>query len=228
VSTSFSSHWGTIRTVNGHGRLVLASASPRRRRLLALLGVPFDVRAVDVDESVGADEDATAVAARLAATKAVAASERRADSAVLAADTVVTLEGDVLGKPMDPADALAMLGRLSGRAHDVITGVAVARNGSVVFELTARTVVHMRDYDCEDVDRYIASGRPFDKAGAYGIQDEDFHPVARIEGCYPNVVGLPLCEVARGLRAVGLRPTPPVAEVEPPCSLCEQSRGLDW
>jgi septum formation protein len=208
--------------------LVLASASPRRRRLLALLGVLFEVGAVDVDESVRADEDAAAVAARLAVAKALAASRRWEGSVVLAADTVVALEGHVLGKPTDPTDALTMLGRLRGRAHDVITGVAVARNGSVIFESTTRTVVHMRDYGREDVEQYLASGRPFDKAGAYGIQDEDLQPVARIEGCYPNVVGLPLCEVARGLRTAGFRPAAPTVRVEPPCSLCEQSRDLDW
>jgi MAF protein len=208
--------------------LVLASASPRRRRLLALLGVLFEVGAVDVDESVRADEDAAAVAARLAVAKALAASRRWEGSVVLAADTVVALEGHVLGKPTDPTDALTMLGRLRGRAHDVITGVAVARNGSVIFESTTRTVVHMRDYGREDVEQYLASGRPFDKAGAYGIQDEDLQPVARIEGCYPNVVGLPLCEVARVLRTAGFRPAAPTVRVEPPCSLCEQSRDLDW
>src|SRR5687768_1048742 len=138
-----------FRIMNDLAHLVLASASPRRRRLLALLGVPFEVGAVDVDESVRADEDAAAVAARLAVAKALAASRRWEVSVVLAADTVVALEGHVLGKPRDPTDALTMLGGLRGRAHDVITDVAVARNGSVIFESTTRTVVHMRDYGRE-------------------------------------------------------------------------------
>lgn len=181
--------------------LVLASASPRRRQLLGLLGVPFAVSAVDLDETPRPGEAPDALAARLARAKAHQAARAHPDRAVLAADTVVALGTELLGKPADAAEARAMLRLLRGRPHRVLTGLAVVRDRRLVWEGLTETAVWMRAYADEEVERYIASGRPFDKAGGYGIQDVDFRPVARITGCYPNVVGLPLCETARALEA---------------------------
>lgn len=123
-------------------------------------------------------------------------------SVVLAADTVVVLDGTILGKPVDDVEATAMLAALRGRAHRVLTGVALAVAGEIAWSSVVETRVWMRAYDADDVERYVRSGSPLDKAGAYGIQDRDFRPVERIEGCYANVVGLPLCEVRRALATI--------------------------
>jgi len=199
--------------------IVLASASPRRRELLGLLGISFRVIVADVDEQPEPGERAEALAARLAASKAqhVAAqlgsertgqndswavgggTEASGPSLVLAADTIVVLDGAILNKPRDELEARAMLGRLRGRAHRVLTGVALATQAGPVWSSLIETMVWMRPYGSDEVERYVASGRPLDKAGAYGIQDADFRPVERIDGCYTNVVGLPLCEVQRAL-----------------------------
>ena len=200
-------------------RLVLASASPRRREILALLGVPFETLAVDVPEQPCLGESAAALAERLAREKAEAAARLVPDAVIVAADTVVVFEGQVLGKPADPATARAMLRQLRGRPHEVMTGVVVldaaALQGSnrLVSEVVT-TRVHMRNFSDTEIDAYVASGDPLDKAGAYGIQHIGFHPVARIEGCYLNVVGLPLCTTIRLLRAVGY-PLPPNVEQVP-------------
>jgi MAF protein len=121
---------------------------------------------------------------------------------VLAADTVVALDDSVLGKPADPAEATAMLEALRGRSHRVLTGLALAVGAQVAWSSVVETLVWMRKYGPDEVERYVRSGGPLDKAGAYGIQDEAFHPVERIEGCYTNVVGLPLCEVRQALTAL--------------------------
>jgi MAF protein len=121
---------------------------------------------------------------------------------VLGADTVVVLDGEILGKPADDAEARAMLAALRGRPHRVLTGVALAVAGEVAWCGVVETTVWMRAYGADEVGRYVRSGRPLDKAGAYGIQDADFRPVDRVEGCFANVVGLPLCEVRRALLAV--------------------------
>ena len=131
---------------------------------------------------------------------------------VLGADTVVVLDGAILGKPADDAEATAMLAALRGRSHRVLTGVALAVAGEIAWSGVVETTVWMRQYGADEVERYVRSGSPLDKAGAYGIQDTDFRPVERIDGCLTNVVGLPLCEVGRALLAL-----------DP-----ERSRGRDW
>ncbi|HYU17294.1 MAG TPA: Maf family protein [Chloroflexota bacterium] len=208
------------------GALVLASASPRRRQLLALLGLPFQVVAAIVDETVRPTESSHQLARRLAASKALAASGARTERLVLAADSVVVLDGQILGKPADRHEARKMLRALRGRSHRVVSGLALATDGRLVWHAAVESVVEMRGYEDAELERYVASGRPLDKAGAYGVQDPDFRPAARVNGCYPNVVGLPLCEVARGLRALGLGPTGPSNEaLAPPCPLCERARN---
>jgi len=191
---------------------VLASNSPRRRELLGLGGVPFAAQAAEVDESVREDEAPEAYVLRLAEEKARAiAAETGAGVLVLAADTTVVHEGEILGKPVDAAEAHAMLNNLRGRRHQVYTGIALLIDGELATDL-AITEVPMRTYSDAEMDAYIASGDPFDKAGGYAIQNADFHPVEQLEGCYANVIGLPLCHIARNLAERGLRMQTNLAE----------------
>jgi septum formation protein len=183
-------------------RLVLASASPRRRELLAALGVPFTVRTADVPEELPAHVPAPTLAEELALAKARAVAQDEPAAVVLGADTIVVLDDRPLGKPEDADEARRMLRALRGRAHEVVTGVAVVAPGGVGRTAHARTLVHMRCYTDAEIEAYIASGDPFDKAGAYAIQHPEFRPVARIEGCYCNVVGLPLWTARRLLAAI--------------------------
>jgi septum formation protein len=191
--------------------LVLASGSPRRHQLLGELGVPFDVRPADVDESPRPGEDAEALVRRLAVDKAeaglVAAPER--PIVVLAADTLVAVEGEVLGKPVDEADAARMLRRLSGTRHQVMTGVAVATadatgTASTLEVVVATTHVHMAPWSEDEIAAYVASGEPMDKAGSYAIQEGADRKVTRIEGDFDNVVGLPLAVVRPLLAGAGI------------------------
>jgi len=185
--------------------LVLASASPRRRELFALLGLPFRAVATRVEEGVRKGEAPAEVVARLAWAKAKAAAAGHPTALVVGCDTVVALGEEVLGKPADAEAARAMLRRLRGRAHAVYTGVAVVGGGRRAVRV-ARTTVWMREYGDEEIDAYVASGDPLDKAGAYAIQHAGFRPVASWEGCYANVVGLPLCHLVRVLRSWDVHP----------------------
>src|SRR4051794_28430933 len=169
-------------------RLVLASASPRRAGLLTSAGYAFDVRPVDVDESIRQGESPDAYVRRLAVTKAEAAADRsHPDEVVLGADTTVVVDGQVLGKPRDDTDATVMLRQLSARAHQVLTGVAL-RHGSRTLSDEASTVVQFAQLSEEDLAWYVRSGEPRDKAGAYGIQGLASRFIERIDGSYPNVV----------------------------------------
>jgi len=188
-------------------RLVLASASPRRADLLVAAGYDFIVRPVDVDEAMLTAETPAEYVRRLAATKAIAANSSLTDEVVLGADTTVVLDHEILGKPRDDEEAASMLRRLSGRAHEVLTGVALLYRGRNRVEV-ACTVVHFARLSEEDLAWYVASGEPRDKAGAYGIQGLASRFVERIEGSYANVVGLPVALVARLARELtgGSRP----------------------
>ena len=265
-------------------QVVLASASPRRRSLLTLLGVSFSIQPADVDEEPLAGEGPEQLTTRLARSKAIrvastmsyatpprsvvdssraqvdtyrtqltncdAAGRARPDDSppddpvVLAADTVVVRDHAILGKPADEIEAMAMLESLRGRAHRVLTGLALAVSGEIAWTSVVDTAVWMRSYGQEEVERYVRSGVPLDRAGAYGIQDTDFQPVVRIEGCYSNVVGLPLCEVRRALTALdpdrrwgpGWRAADAQPAASPPwvspsgasdaCHLCDRARDL--
>lgn len=192
-------------------RTILASSSPRRRELMAQLGLRFEIIKPDIDESRRAAEDLVDYAERLSREKAEAVT-RLLDGGpalVIAADTIVLAGGELLGKPGDAADARRMLRQLRAREHVVVTAFTVSlarRAGAAPRVITrhAQTVVEMRAYSDAEIETYIASGDPLDKAGAYGIQNEDFRPVARIEGSYSNVVGLPLEELGTGLRELGV------------------------
>lgn len=183
---------------------VLASNSPRRRELLGLGGVPFNVQPTEVDERVRDNETPEDYVLRLAAEKAkVAGAKFGPEALVLAADTTVVHEGRILGKPANANEARAMLKSLRGRSHLVFTGLALLINGRMVTDL-AMTEVPMRAYSDAEIEAYIASRDPFDKAGGYAIQHAGFHPVDVLAGCYANVVGLPLCHLLRNLAKWGL------------------------
>jgi septum formation protein len=182
-------------------RLVLASASPRRADLLRSAGLDFSVLPGHVDESRFAGEPAAEYVARVATSKARAVASIHPGDMVLAADTAVVLDGDVLGKPEDAADAARMLRRLSGRAHVVLTGVTLlAPNGEVSFVDATR--VWLAPLSEDDIAWYVASGEPMDKAGAYAVQGLASRFVVRIDGSYANVVGLPVARVAAALKAL--------------------------
>ena len=180
--------------------LVLASASPRRRDLLGAAGFVFRVDAPHVDETVAPGTSPHEAVAALAARKAAAVAARHVDAVVLAADTLLDLDGEVLGKPADVDAACALLARLAGRRHDVLTAVAVWLPGEVAPQVeVVRTSVTFRPLSAEEIAAYVATGEPLDKAGAYAIQGGAADFVARLEGPYDNVVGLPMATVRRML-----------------------------
>lgn len=187
--------------------LVLASASPRRRELLGQLAVPFDVLPSDVPEKPLSGEPPATFAQRVAQAKAAEVSSQRPLQWILAADTVVTIDGVILGKPKDRASACRMLNRLSARTHRVLTAVALAApGGRLVDGCVSETAVTMRAITDAEIARYVDTGEPFDKAGGYGIQGGASPFIERSDGSYTNVVGLPLDEVRTMLERHGLLP----------------------
>ncbi len=219
--------------------ILLASQSPRRRSLIRLLGLPVQVTSANVDETPRAGEHPEDYVLRLAEAKARAANltlppaplpsltkggegkvaagdggeERFTPRWVVAADTTVVADGEILGKPAGAAEAEAMLRRLRGRPHLVLTGLAVldAATGELRRALV-RTTVFMRGLTDAEIAAYVATGDPLDKAGAYAIQNPTFAPVEKIEGCYTNVIGLPICATACLLRSAGASPAKDVRE----------------
>lgn len=187
--------------------LILASSSPRRRELLGELGVTFRVIKPEIDETQHKGESPAAYVQRLSREKAQAVRRTLdAGAAVLAADTVVIeTSGEILGKPADADEARDMLLRLRGQVHRVCTAFTLLSESSAITRIVC-TEVHMRDYADNEISAYIATGDPFDKAGGYAIQHEGFSPVARIEGSYTNVVGLPVEAVKEALAEAGLLP----------------------
>ena len=175
--------------------LILASRSPRRSELLAAAGIAFEVLAADVDETPHANESPVAYVERLAIEKARAVLRLRPDARVLGADTTVTIDGEILGKPVDEADAVRMLRLLNGRVHDVHTGVAVISRAGVQSAVDT-TRVWFRAMTDGDISWYVATGEPVDRAGAYAIQGYASRFIPRIEGSYSNVVGLPVALVS--------------------------------
>jgi MAF protein len=195
--------------VNERKILVLASNSPRRQQLLALGGWLFDVLVADVDESQLPGEAPGDYVLRVAEMKARKSAEKIHDARVIvAADTSVVDGEDILGKPVDERDAVRMLKRLRGHSHQVYTGLALLRKSdghSLITDLTV-TDVPMRDYSDKEIDAYVQTGDPLDKAGAYAIQHPRFHPVDNLEGCFASVMGLPLCRLAYLLQQFEITP----------------------
>ena len=182
--------------------LILASQSPRRRELLGLTGLPFIVRAADIDETMDPGKAPFDEVARVSRLKAEAVA-RKPEDVVIAADTIVVCEGEVLGKPRNEADAFRILSLLSGRHHEVMTGMTVVCGDKAITH-TEVTKIHFRELHPEEIRAYIASGEPMDKAGAYGIQGGAALFVDQMEGDYYNVMGLPVCRLAMILRSFGL------------------------
>jgi septum formation protein len=185
-------------------RVVLASQSPRRRQLLDLIGIPHEIKPANIDESPRPREAPRRHAERLAREKASAIATRDPDLITIGADTVVVINRKVLGKPTDAADAAWMLGMLSGREHTVITAIAVAR-GHKIRSAIEEVKVKFRRLRDDEIEAYVATGEPMDKAGAYGIQGYGATIVERIDGDYFAVMGLSLVRLTALLRDVGVR-----------------------
>ena len=179
-------------------QLILASASPRRRELLGLFGIPFTVRAADIDETMDLSKPAYDEVARVSCCKALAV-ERGPEDVVIAADTIVVCGGRVLGKPHSREEAIEMLNLLSGREHQVMTGCTVLY-GQRRETFTEVTTLHFRPLSDGEIQRYVDSGEPMDKAGAYGIQGGAALFCTGIQGDYYNVMGLPVCRLGMVLR----------------------------
>ncbi|MGZ4844657.1 MAG: Maf family protein [Candidatus Angelobacter sp.] len=184
--------------------LILASSSPRRQELLREIGVPFRVHAAHINEDQITGEAPGAYALRLAREKAEAVAVQYPQSYVIGADTIVVVDGEVLGKPKDQGDAVRMLWRLSGRGHEVTTAVSVVAPGTLAETRASTTKVYFRELAEDEIQRYVAGGEPMDKAGAYAIQGGASRWADRIEGEFSNVVGLPLSLVTDMLRTTGL------------------------
>lgn len=184
--------------------MILASASPRRRELLAVFGLPFSVVPADIDESWSAGEAAADYAIRIAQEKAEVVARQFPDEVVIGADTAVVIDGEPLGKPADAGEARSMLERLSGRSHEVLSAVALINpDGRRLHRLNV-TEVEFSLLTKAWIEHYVASGDPMDKAGAYGIQNQAGVWIRRINGSYTGVVGLPLFETGALLREAGL------------------------
>jgi septum formation protein len=188
-------------------KLILASASPRRKTLLGATGLAFEIVESRIDEARHDGENAPDFAMRMAREKALNVSIRFPDALVLAADTIVECDGQILGKPADGAAARSMLRTLSGNTHTVVTAFAIARAGAVVESMSVASRVTFRALSPDEIAAYVASGEPLDKAGAYGIQDAGAGFIQRVEGTRDNVMGLPVREVVATLRRHGVAAT---------------------
>lgn len=190
--------------MNSERLIILASASPRRSELLDSAGIRFDVVPGHIDETQLPGEEPVAHVLRLAKEKAKEVARREDGRWFIGADTIVLCDGEIMGKPRDDADAVRMLKKLSGRAHEVVTGYAVYdRQADRLLTDAVSTAVVFKELTDAEITAYVSTGCPLDKAGAYAIQGGAAHMVRRIEGSYTNVVGLPLCEVVAALRDMG-------------------------
>ena len=181
-------------------QVILASQSPRRQELLKLFNIPFTVRVADIDETMDESKLPYDEVARVSSLKAMAVSREESD-VVIAADTIVVCDGKVLGKPKDEADAHRMLSLLSGRDHQVMTGLTVLR-GEKILSCTEVTDIHFRALTEKEIESYIRTGEPMDKAGAYGIQGGAALFAEKLRGDYFNVVGLPVCRLGKLLKEI--------------------------
>ena len=181
-------------------QLILASASPRRKELLGLFHVPFIIRVADIDETMDETKSPFDEVARVSRLKALAV-ERQSGDVVIAADTIVVCEGRILGKPRTEAEAVSMLQLLSGRDHQVMTGCTVVRDDQAQ-TFTEVTDLHFRPLSQKEIENYVASGEPMDKAGSYGIQGGAALFCQRMAGDYYNVMGLPVCRLGQALKSI--------------------------
>jgi len=210
-----------VRELKSPSQIVLASGSPRRHELLALSGWPYTVAPADVDETPIPEEDPRDYVLRIASHKAMATHAQVGENVlIVAADTTVAADGEILGKPANAPEALSMLRRLRGRTHEVYTALAVMWENELRTAL-AGSAVPMRAYTDSEMHAYVKTGDPFDKAGAYAIQHGGFHPVEEMQACYANVIGLPLCHLTRLMAEIGVKATQDV-----PAS-CQAHLGYD-
>jgi septum formation protein len=189
-------------------RLILASGSPRRQTLLGAAGLKFEIAVSGVGEVRRAGEAANDFATRMAREKALSVSAENSGATVLAADTIVVLDGQIFGKPSDGDEARTMLRALSSNTHTVITAFAIARDGSILDSRPVTSEVRFRALTADEIERYVASGEPLDKAGAYGIQDAGAGFIERVAGSRDNVMGLPVREVIEALARHGVAAPP--------------------
>lgn len=199
-------------------KIILASTSPRRRELVTLFGLALQFVSADVDESPCANETPDELVRRLSRAKAEIGKRQFPESIIVGADTVVSIDHTILGKPGDAADAIRMLTTLRNRPHVVYSGVTVMRNEKSITQI-ATTTVQMRNYSDAEIAAFVATGEPLDKAAAYAIQNPAFKPVAYIEGCFANVMGLPLCHLYRALKAFGV-------PIDAPDRACQDYLGI--
>ena len=185
--------------------LLLASVSPRRRQLLTWIYPGFSVTSSDIDETPLKDESPVIYVKRMASQKCEKAAQETDGLFIVASDTTVALDGKILGKPIDQEDARSMLRALRAKTHQVYTAISIFQSGSTseIIECCVADVP-MRPYTDEEIEMYILSGDPFDKAGAYAIQNREFHPVEQFSGCFACVMGLPLCHLSRHLIKLGM------------------------
>ena len=208
----------------GWRRLILASGSPRRRQLIKAIDLPLRIVGSGDDEpDPSAGESPRLYVQRLALRKAKFATKMTRDDIVLGADTSVAIDDAILGKPASADEAVQMLQLLRGRMHEVVTGIAILDDETGICSTSARaSKVYMRQYSDNEIARYVESGEPFDKAGAYAAQDALFKPAERIDGCYANVIGLPVCDVLTLLDRIGVPTTfRPGWQAYPGCADCD-------
>jgi MAF protein len=202
--------------------LILASQSPRRKELLSWTGLSYTVQPADVDESIHANEDPEKYVLRLGNGKAEAIQQQNKTGVIIAADTAVVDNGEIIGKPESREKAFEYLRQLRGREHLVISGLIVrAIDGEKSLQDVCRSHVHMRHYSDDEIREYIQTGDPMDKAGAYAVQNKDFHPVINFQGCFANVMGLPLCHLKRTLAKFDIHPA-----LDVPAN-CQRNLGYD-
>ena len=199
--------------------IILASTSPRRRELVTLFGSRFEFTSADVDETPRANESPDALVRRLAIAKTANGAQKYSDAMVIGSDTIVWIDGMILGKPIDAADAVRMLTLLRNRPHTVYSGVTVRRGKKSTTQVVT-TTVWMRNYTDQEIAAFVATGEPLDKAAAYAIQFNDFRPVDHIDGCFANVMGLPLCHLYRALKTFGV-------EIDAPDRACQAHLQID-
>jgi septum formation protein len=201
-----------FQAINDKYPLILASASPRRKRLLKQIGLPFRSLACNIDEE-GIDDRPSNLVCILAERKTMAAYSKSSDNWILGADTIVVLEGDILGKPLDHEEARSMLSLLSGREHEVITGFSITDpSGKVAHTEHVSTLVTIKNLSQKEITAYIATGEPFGKAGSYAIQGKGAFMVKSISGSYSNVVGLPIYSLIEALLSLGALNVFPMGE----------------
>ncbi|MGE5041771.1 MAG: Maf family protein [Candidatus Levyibacteriota bacterium] len=182
--------------------IILASASPRRKQILTQVGIPFEVKVSNVDENIP-EENPQKLAEKLSRLKAEDVARKNPDSIILAADTVVVFDGGILGKPGNATEAMHMLKALSGKRHEVITAFTIM-HGSKTITKSEQSSVWFRELTAKEIEAYVVTGEPLDKAGGYGVQEKGAVFIRRIEGDYYNVVGLPICAVVQELEKLGL------------------------